>query len=238
MRSDLGFEPVTRETLSSQIREQLLARITSGELAPGARVPSERDLSEQFGVARTSVREAMHGLVSIGAVERRGNRVYVVERLPEVVVSGGDDRKAFVRQLFETRRVLEIPIFQLAAERATVSERDRIMELAEQFRPGMELVEFRRLDRHFHTTIAHMCGNPLLIELYGKVLDRLFRSEEFDSLLSASENRDVVHRLVEESSADHTAIAAAFQAEDPVAVLSSATHHLGSVERQMVEKLV
>ena len=73
------FEPLARETLSAQIRDQLLERILSGALAPGVRVPSERDLSEQFRVARTSVREAMQGLLSLGVIERRGNRSYVVE---------------------------------------------------------------------------------------------------------------------------------------------------------------
>src|SRR5262245_1504894 len=91
------FEPVTRETLSSQIRDQLLQRISNGTLGPGARVPSERDLSEQFGVARTSVREAMQGLLSLGVIERRGNRSYVVEHLPDVNFDQLDDRKEHVR---------------------------------------------------------------------------------------------------------------------------------------------
>ena len=51
----------------------------------------------------------------------------------------------------------------------------RSRRVAEQFHPGMELAEFRRLDRRFHALIARACGNPLLVELYGKVLARLFR---------------------------------------------------------------
>ena len=59
----------------------------------------------------------MQGLLSIGVVERRGNRSYVVERLPDVSFDEVDDRKEFVRQLFETRRFLELPIIELATER-------------------------------------------------------------------------------------------------------------------------
>src|SRR5688572_18918502 len=114
----MTFDPISRQTVSAQIREQLLRRIVTGELGPGARVPSERELSEQFEVARTSVREAIQGLLSLGYIERRGNRTWVPERLPEVSVRGGDDEKVFVRQLFETRRLLEVPIFSLAAERS------------------------------------------------------------------------------------------------------------------------
>ncbi|HTH06755.1 MAG TPA: GntR family transcriptional regulator, partial [Ilumatobacteraceae bacterium] len=110
------FGPVTRQTVAEQVRARLAERIASGELAPGSPVPAERSLSEQFGVARTSVREALQGLVSLGVVERRGNRMYVAEHLPEVVFaspadSAADSRKQFVVQLFETRRVLELPIF-------------------------------------------------------------------------------------------------------------------------------
>ena len=99
----LPFEPISRDTVSSQIRAQLQRRILTGDLAPGSRMPSERDLSEQFGVARTSIREAMQGLVSLGVIERRNNRSYVAEHLPDVIVDKGDDRKSFVAELFETR---------------------------------------------------------------------------------------------------------------------------------------
>src|SRR5690606_20681171 len=116
--SSVAFEPLSRETTSAQIRDQLLQRIPAGTLAPDARLPSERDLSEQFGVARTSVREAIQGLLSIGVIERRGNRSFIVEHLPDVNFNELDNRREFVRQLFETRRLLEVPIIELAAERA------------------------------------------------------------------------------------------------------------------------
>ncbi|MGA0848303.1 MAG: FadR/GntR family transcriptional regulator, partial [Pontimonas sp.] len=85
-RELMTFQPITRNTVSAQIREQLLRMITTGELSPGARVPSERELSEEFEVARTSVREAIQGLLSMGLIERRGNRTWVAEHLPDVAV--------------------------------------------------------------------------------------------------------------------------------------------------------
>jgi GntR family transcriptional repressor for pyruvate dehydrogenase complex len=231
------FAPISRETVSSQIRNQLLDRITTGELAPGAKMPSERDLSERFDVARTSVREAMQGLLSMRVVERRGNRSYVAEHLPEVVVEQSGDGKSFVAELFETRRVLEVPIFQLAAERATDAERARIAVVAARFDAPLDIGDFRRLDREFHTTIAAACGNPLLIELYGKVLDQLFRSVEFFTLLSAESNQSEVARIVAESSEAHRRIAAAFSARDTDGVRTAAERHLDAVEHSMVDDL-
>ncbi len=237
-KKDLAFEPISRETVSAQIREQLLRHITTGEFAPGEQMPSERDLAARFRVARTSVREAMQGLLSLGVVERRGNRSFVAERLPAIVVDGSDRREDFVTQLFETRRVMEVPVFALAAERATDSERRRVAELAARFRDDLDIAEFRRLDREFHTTVAASCGNPLLIELYGKILDELFRSSEFDALLSDAKNEENVRAIVSDSGAAHVLIADAFVAADVGGVERHARGHLRSVEQSMVGGLV
>jgi GntR family transcriptional repressor for pyruvate dehydrogenase complex len=234
----IAFEPVARETISAQIRDQLLQRIISGALAPGARVPSERDLSEQFGVARTSVREAMQGLLSLGVIERRGNRSYIVEHLPDVNFDALDDRKELVRQLFETRRLLEIPIIELATQRATQSQRDEIRRVAGGFSAEMGLREFRELDQAFHSLIARACANPLLVEVYGKVMARLFRSEDIDNLLTSRANRDEVRKIVDEAAAQHAALAHAVANGDPAAAVEEGTAHLAAVERGMIDRLV
>ncbi len=202
-------------------------------------MPSERDLSERFCVARTSVREALQGLASLGVVERRGNRSYVAEHLPEVVVApdGNGDGKSFVAELFETRRVLEVPLFEMAAVRASDEDRERVAALAARFNGSLDIGKFRRLDREFHTTIAASCDNPLLIELYGKVLDRLFRSVEFFTLLSSEANQAEVARIVADSSDGHQAISAAFVAGDAAAMRSAAESHLDQVEHSMIDRL-
>jgi GntR family transcriptional repressor for pyruvate dehydrogenase complex len=237
--STVVFEPIGRETLSGRIREQLHQRIATGELQPGARLPSERALSDQFRVARTSVREAIQGLVSLGVIERRGNRSFVAERLPDVNLTGAsDDAKDFVRQLFETRRTLELPIIRFAADRADEEARAEIAAVAEQFRPGIGLARFRRLDRRFHATIARACGNPLLVEVYGKVLTRLFESAEFDRLLNSTRNRTEVRRIVDSSARHHAAIAAAIAAGDTDDAVRAGAAHLDAVERGIVDRLV
>jgi len=238
MADDLPFEPITRETVSSQIRAQLQRRVMVGDLAPGTLMPSERDLSEQFHVARTSVREAMQGLVSLGIIERRGNRSYVAEHLPEVIVDQTSDRKTLLAELFETRRVLEVPIFELAASRADDASRSRVTAVAELFEDDLDIEEFRRLDREFHTTIAASCNNPFLVELYGKVLDRLLRSHEIDDLSSDERNRPEVRRIVSEAHDAHVAIADAFRDGDPVAIKFATAAHLATVEKAMLDTVV
>ncbi|HEV8299180.1 MAG TPA: FadR/GntR family transcriptional regulator [Acidimicrobiales bacterium] len=231
------FEPLGRRTLPDEIRDRLIATIDSGELVPGAVLPAERTLCAEFNVARTSVREAIQSLVSLGYLERRGNRAYVVEQLPNVDLAS-DGRKLMVRDLFETRRVIEVQMAELAACRATDAQRDEIFALAGVFRPGMALDEFRRHDREFHWAIARACGNSLLSEVYGKVLDALFSSIEFSDLLYATTNRNEVAVIVERSGQHHLAIAQAIRGRDTAAVVAAVEHHLGDVGKRMIERLV
>jgi GntR family transcriptional repressor for pyruvate dehydrogenase complex len=230
------FAPVERRTLADEVRERLLAGIHTGELQPGEPIPSERSLCDQFGVARTSLREAIQGLVSIGVLERRGNRTHVVERLPEIRIED-DARKDRVRQLFETRRAIEVPIAELAATRADDAARAELGRIADSFADPLSIGEFRPLDRAFHAAIAAACGNPLLAELHGKVLAALFESPSFESLLSDVRNRAEVRRIIGESSRAHLAIAAAIADGDAAAAGQAAREHLDAVEARMVAKL-
>jgi GntR family transcriptional regulator, transcriptional repressor for pyruvate dehydrogenase complex len=234
------FAPVQRRTISAEIRAQLLEAIRSGELQPGSPVPAERQLCEQFGVARTSVREAIQGLTASGFLERRGNRPVVAERLPEIRLTAEsptlDERKALIRQLFEVRRTIEPTLTELAARRASDAARAEIAELAA--RHTTQLDEFRAIDRAFHTSIAHACGNPLLQEVYAKTLGALFESNEATSLLYAEINRREVDDIITSSTSAHRAIAEALVAGRRKPTIAAVQSHLDDVERRMMERLL
>jgi len=234
------FAPVKRRTISSEIRAQLLEAIRTGELQPGTPVPAERQLCAQFGVARTSVREAIQGLTASGYLERRGNRPVVVERLPEIRLTADsatlDERKQLVRQLFEVRRTIEPAMSELAARRAGDADRADIAEIA--VRPCDQLDAFRGVDRAFHTAIARACGNPLLQEVYGKTLAALFDSGELASLLYAEINRREVAAIIASSMAAHQAIADALVAGRRKQTVTAVQAHLDDVERRMIERLL
>lgn len=234
------FAPVQRRTISAEIRAQLLEAIRTGELQPGSPVPAERQLCEQFGVARTSVREAIQGLTASGFLERRGNRPVVAERLPEIRLTAEsptlDERKALIRQLFEVRRTIEPTMTELAARRATAAERADIAELAA--RETNQLDEFRTIDRAFHTSIARACGNPLLQEVYAKTLGALFESNEATSLLYAEINRREVDDIIASSTSAHRAIAEALVAGRRKPTIAAVQSHLDDVERRMMDRLL
>jgi GntR family transcriptional repressor for pyruvate dehydrogenase complex len=229
-----GFAPVARMTVSGEIRTRLLDAIRTGALAPGAPLPAERLLCLEFGVARTSVREAIQGLMTAGYLVRRGNRPVVADQLPEISFAG-DDRKALVRQLFEVRRVIEPAMAEFAALRATEDQRQELAELAA--RTPKELDEFRQIDRSFHSAIARACANPILHEVHAKALAALFSSGEFSSLLGAEVNRSEVNAIIRSATEAHRAIAAAVVRGDVAATVEGVQSHLDDIERRMVERL-
>lgn len=232
-----SFEPIERKTVSEEVRAAMYSSIRSGALPPGTPLPPERILCEQFGVARTSVREAVQGLASLGLVTRRGNRTFVGEQLPSIRFDSDDLRKRKVSELFEVRRIVEVRMAELAACRATQAERSELLAIAAAFNEGLDIAKFRTLDRRLHGTIAAACGNPTFAELYHKILDTLFESDAFHSLLNDPKNSRVVRKVVREAAVEHRLIAEAIAAGDGNAAAAAADEHLNQVERNMVRRM-
>jgi len=226
------FAPVSRRSLADEVREQLATSIRTGALLPGSLIPSEESLCQQFGVSRTSVREAIRELITLGLIERRGNRAYVVEHLPEVRLEA-DERNERIREVFETRRLLEVQLTEYAATRATEEQRQEILEIAERIRATMSVEELRPLDREFHAAIAGAAANPLLGELHTKVLEAVFTSSRYGALLPDGRPDDI-EQVLAESRSIHTVIAQAIARGDAAAAGDAARQHLDVVERRLL----
>jgi GntR family transcriptional regulator, transcriptional repressor for pyruvate dehydrogenase complex len=227
----MTFAPVARRSLADDVRRQLEARIRSGVLAPGAMLPSEEALGSELGVSRSSVREALRDVVALGLVERRGNRAHVVEHLPAVRLD--DVRRDRIREVFETRRLIEVQLTEYAAARATPRQRRELAELAARIESARDLEELRPLDRAFHGTLSAAAGNDLLAELHAKVLDAVFAASPFDELLHGEADPGAARRVLLASARAHAAIARAVIAGDVTAAGGAARAHLDDVERRL-----
>jgi GntR family transcriptional regulator, transcriptional repressor for pyruvate dehydrogenase complex len=117
------FEPVRQEPAYRKVAVALLARITDRTLSAGDRLPAEHELARQFGVNRSTVREAMRELESTGVLRRhRGSKLMMVSRPePEAVADGVSRALALhdvsIRDVWEGLMVLEPPIAEAAARR-------------------------------------------------------------------------------------------------------------------------
>jgi GntR family transcriptional repressor for pyruvate dehydrogenase complex len=177
------FEPVHRsDRLSDKVAQQLLESIVSQRLHAGSRLPSERELGEQFGVSRTVVREAVRHLAAKGVLEVRSGSGVRVAGLDAATVS--ESMRLFLRwsgfdygQINEVRLTLELQTARLAALRATpddvdalVASCDRLEGLAES---GGGIEEVAVEDVEFHRIIARATHNPLYLVLLDSIGDVL-----------------------------------------------------------------
>lgn len=128
----INLSPITRSKLAESVARQLLGQIRSNDLAPGTRMPSERELMAALGVGRSTIREALNGLAMLGVVEiRHGQGAFVVNPDAGAAVPRGIAlalSRGVTRDLFEARRLVEVHVARLAAERRTESDLNEIAE--------------------------------------------------------------------------------------------------------------
>lgn len=170
-----GLKPAQRISLSDDIVEQLTGLIAREVLKPGERIPSEKQLCQQFGVGRTSVREALKSLSVMGILESHaGDGTFVSanrDRYLERAFQWGLllDRKV-VNDLVETRLLLESYTTYWAASRATADDL-AAMESAVQ---GMvdsvpDPQRYLEHDLQFHLRIAQATQNTILGNLLSTI---------------------------------------------------------------------
>ncbi|MCW2904360.1 MAG: hypothetical protein JWO67_6625 [Streptosporangiaceae bacterium] len=168
-----GIEPVRRLKVADSVAAQLKRLITRGEYKPGDKLPSERVLAEQFGVGRSSMREAIRMVEANGLLRTdHGVGVFVVSNTNTSHLLVFDDFT--VPELFEARMALEPEAASLAAKRITpqeMTELERILgELAD---PGLTDDEFIKLDTSLHRAIVSATKNTLLQRLL-EIIEPLF----------------------------------------------------------------
>lgn len=158
-------------SLTQQTAERLYRRIVVEKwLGPGEKLPNEVALSEELGVSRATLREAIRALATQGVLEvRRGKGTFVaheVENIGDFGFAGLDRGKAQLRDLFELRRIFEPQVARLACRRATDRERDEILgrggEVEALILAGEDRTE---ADRAFHAAIVRATHNEFMMRL-------------------------------------------------------------------------
>lgn len=175
------FEPIKPTRAHEAVLAQLQRKILKGELAPGDRLPSEREMMESFGVSRPTVREALRVAESLGLVAVRhgdpgGPRVLGQPSVGVTRVLDGllSAERTSVAELLEARMVLEGAAARLAAARPAaelgpLEEAYRAMEQAPDF------ARFVEADAVFHRRVAEVGGNRLLVVILTALRDPIVR---------------------------------------------------------------
>lgn len=217
------FKPVESRRLYQQIADQIRELIDRGGFEAGTRLPPERDLAQQLGVSRPSLREALIALDVEGHVEvRSGSGVYVSAarpgRAPKKTAAMGESPS----QLMEARSVIEGELVMLACAKMTEATRARLRDLLKDMEAEIDRRRARvDLDRKFHLTLAETSGNAVLSRLVGELFD-----ERHSPISAKISSRFESTRTWKAALREHQAILKAVEARDPIAAQAAMRAHL------------
>lgn len=166
--------PTRKPKLAELVINTLRQRIVTGELVPGMKLPTESQLTVQFGVSRTVIREAIAALAAEGSVQsRQGAGVYVLTSATSTFNSiggEGSNKISVALNVLEVRMGIEIEASGLAAVRRSASQEAAIHEAWNEFGRLLKAGNpTGRTDFAFHRAIAAATNNPFYME----VLDAL-----------------------------------------------------------------
>jgi DNA-binding FadR family transcriptional regulator len=227
-KSTIQFAPVSMGRAGEEVALQIEAAILEGQLKPGDRLPSERELQVQFSTSRGVIREALQALKQKSLIEiKKGAKGGAYIREVEVATVGESLALFIKRQpmspayLIEFRESLDRTITPLAISRGDQPEKERLLEKARaleglflQEEPDME--RLAELDRELNLMLARMTRNPIF-EWVMHALQIGFSSYDF-SLYNRADYR---HKTAENWR--HTALAIA--EGEPLKALSHISYH-------------
>ena len=195
---------VVHYNLREQVLNAIGSRIIGGELSPGDVLPKEDTLSEQYGVSRTVIREAVKGLAARGLVESRPKVGTIIRPRsdwqmldPSVLewVATSKPDSEFMYSLAEVRLAIEPPLAALAARNATDEDIELIVAAYQQ----LESVEdgdeeaWARADLEFHSCIVGACHNEFLAYIVRAIRKPLYSRRLINiSLAAVMKPEDVV----------------------------------------------
>lgn len=238
MSDPLGVVPIRRSRISQQIVVQLYQMIKRGQLQPGDRLPSERDLSERLQVSRASLREALRALEIAGIVSsKHGGGTFIREAGDEGMLSPLalvlDASTDLVGDLWEVRSIVEPAIAFRAALRAQpddIATMESIVAQQELFlQHDMPNDAWLESDRSFHVAVARASRNEVSIRVIGLINELLQESRRHFG--TQSERRQ--HAYIW-----HRNILAHIRASQPHQAKAAMLDHLREVEEVIVGGLI
>ena len=236
----MAFERIQAEKLSQSVVRQIELLILRGILRPGERLPSERELSDRFGVSRPSLRDAIAELQQAGLLVAKANSgVFVADVLGSAFspaltkLFGSHDEAVF--DYLDFRRDME----GLAAERAARLGSDTDLEVVNSVFQKMEAAHSKRnpsdeaqLDAHFHLSIIEASHNVVMLHMMRSLYD-LLREGVFYNRRVMFRQRTTREALLDQ----HRQINDALQSRDPDAARSAVEAHLDYVRQALTDQI-
>jgi GntR family transcriptional repressor for pyruvate dehydrogenase complex len=215
--------PATEQAVAA-----IMDLLTSGELGPGDRLPTERDLALSLGVSRSTVREAIRGLEMMRVLQvRHGEGIFVTSLDAPLLLEAMGFAMQLVRDhevvdLLELRAILEGAAAGLASARMTDDQWRKLLVRLEELDAASTADALLEADIAFHACIAAGAGNVVLASLLDTFSARTYRARHLNAGLGLEE-------ALARSRASHRRIYEAVIARDPEAARASASAHVANL---------
>jgi GntR family transcriptional repressor for pyruvate dehydrogenase complex len=235
----MKLKPISRTTVATEVADQLIASIKSDGFKTGDRLPSERKLSELLQVGRSSVREAMKTLEAMGFINRTTLGTIVCDQEAINEKFRIDARHTEIHEVIETRRLVEIQLAGLAAERANARDIKKIEKTLEGLDLSENIEAHWSRDMAFHKAIVEAGHNTLFSRVYQIISSLLFKTHNYYSLLYR-------HGVVTEEElkksrgttlGEHQKILEAIKNHNAKAAKRAMTNHLNRVEESLLDRM-
>jgi GntR family transcriptional regulator, transcriptional repressor for pyruvate dehydrogenase complex len=217
------FERVQAPTTFEETVERLGTAIKVGLLAPGSRLPPERELADELGISRSTLRQALTSLVQSGhlmAARGRGGGTFVAAAPPLTVGPAPDPDT--LRDVLDYRVAIETGAALLAAERAQADDLERMREQVEAMRSvGEEFETYRRADIRFHIALAEAARSRRLVAAMTEVQGSM---SELIALIAHPEE------VLAQSNAQHARLVNLLEAHDAAGAVELTRKHLQGTE--------
>ncbi len=238
----IEFTPVKTKRLYEEIVDQIKQLITGGELKPGDKLLSERELADKLQVSRVSVREAIRALEMLGFIEiRQGEGTFVRDVAADDVIRPLAMFLAVERgsllDMFEVRRIFETATAGLAAERASDDEVAQIGLLLEKMKDRIEHGDSERgeeYDAAYHYAVAEATHNSLLIKLLRTVHEEWSRAVSAGSQQLLLDRANNAPKIIEQ----HARVYEAIRAHDPATASQAMLEHVTFAEKELRKRLL
>lgn len=228
----MEVSPVKRNSVSEQIFEQLKEKITSGELQPGEKLPSENALCKLYGVSRTTIRQALANLSSLELIETKFGEGSFVKQ-----TNLGDAMSALLKaprlskesllEVIEFRQLIEPPVAKLACKKATAADIKLLRTIYKNMVDFQDdLSAFTGYDREFHMAIAKISGNAHIVRIFDIIADVL--SSAFDDIVAMRGN--------EAGLKFHGLLLNAFERKDEYSAQQIMQRHMDDMQHDYCEK--
>lgn len=213
-----GFsQPIGSKSITNTVIDRITDGIISGELQPGSKIPTELELCEMWHVGRNSVREAVKALVHIGILEiRRSDGTYVTsefsDKMLHPLLYSLMLENHFSESLIELRRIFEVGVFQLAIQKASTDDIEKITKANNVLtalleKDPLDANAILDADVKFHLSVENATHNPLINRINSVITQLTIPSREktVNSLLTEGNRQFMidVHQSMLQVIRDH-----------------------------------